>query len=422
MIDPQLTLLPQIEANGMMHMAGFFPSVPTQVNFEMAFAPVDGRWRLFALSVSFGQAAPPPRPQPPPAAAPKPATAGLTKPDRPEWSRRLVAAGSRRTASTPTRSKRRHRHMLPASALKSMRVMFATPCYISAVTMNYVASIFSLTLDSAHLGLPCILHLHSESLIPRGRNKIVIKFLSEDFTHLFWINSDIAFSSQSVFRLLLADRDVAAGVYPMKNFKWPAEGLPAGMTQQQFEVAYTEYPFNPIEHGKTKVSQYADSDGFVEVAEAPTGFMVIKRQVFLAMMKHYPELNYVPDGPPNHPQAHLHWRFFDCMVDPDSGRYLSEDLRLLPALARHGRQDLGRSRLQAHASRPAYVQGRSRRKPARAGALVRLHPRMEFGARMERSEMRGDLAARHDPGFRHSAPKTHVNAFKALSRLRRLRM
>ena len=32
-IDPQLNLLPQIEANGLMHMAGFFPSVPTQVNF-----------------------------------------------------------------------------------------------------------------------------------------------------------------------------------------------------------------------------------------------------------------------------------------------------------------------------------------------------------------------------------------------------
>jgi hypothetical protein len=29
--------------------------------------------------------------------------------------------------------------MLPDSALKSMRVMFATPCYISGVSMNYVA-------------------------------------------------------------------------------------------------------------------------------------------------------------------------------------------------------------------------------------------------------------------------------------------
>jgi hypothetical protein len=117
--------------------------------------------------------------------------------------------------------------MLPVSALKSMRVMFATPCYISAVTMNYVASIFSMALDSAHLGLPCVLHLHSESLIPRGRNKMVIKFLSEEFTHLFWIDSDIAFNPQSVFRLLLADRDIAAGVYPMKTFNWPAEGVPA---------------------------------------------------------------------------------------------------------------------------------------------------------------------------------------------------
>jgi hypothetical protein len=72
-IDPQLTLLPQIEANGMMHMAGFFPSVSTQVNFELAYAPVDRQWRLFDLSVSLGPAAPvpPPSPEPPPTAAPE---------------------------------------------------------------------------------------------------------------------------------------------------------------------------------------------------------------------------------------------------------------------------------------------------------------------------------------------------------------
>ena len=66
-IDPQLTLLPQIEPNGLMRMAGLFPSVPSQVNFELAFAPVNGQWRLFGISVSIGQAAPtapsPPAPQ-----------------------------------------------------------------------------------------------------------------------------------------------------------------------------------------------------------------------------------------------------------------------------------------------------------------------------------------------------------------------
>lgn len=76
-LDPQLNLLPQIEANGLMHMAGFFPSVPTQVNFDLAFAPVNGQWRLFGLSVSIGQMAPAaPTPPEPPVAQKQPLANG----------------------------------------------------------------------------------------------------------------------------------------------------------------------------------------------------------------------------------------------------------------------------------------------------------------------------------------------------------
>jgi hypothetical protein len=71
-IDPQLSLLPQIEANGLMHMAGSFPSVPTQVNFDLSFAPVDGQWRLFGISVSIGQMTPAAPVPPEPAAEQKP--------------------------------------------------------------------------------------------------------------------------------------------------------------------------------------------------------------------------------------------------------------------------------------------------------------------------------------------------------------
>jgi hypothetical protein len=70
-IDPQLNLLPQIDANGLMRMAGFFPSVLSQVNFELVFSPVNGQWRLFGLSVTVGQSAPaaPAAPEPTPPAA-----------------------------------------------------------------------------------------------------------------------------------------------------------------------------------------------------------------------------------------------------------------------------------------------------------------------------------------------------------------
>ena len=95
-IDPQLNLLPQIEPNGLMHMAGFFPSVPSQVNFDLSFAPVSRQWRLFGISVSIGQSGPavppPPAAQKPPsplAAAKQPAEkpakpgAGKSAPSRP---------------------------------------------------------------------------------------------------------------------------------------------------------------------------------------------------------------------------------------------------------------------------------------------------------------------------------------------------
>lgn len=57
-LDPQLTTLPTIGQNGMMRMAGFFPSVPLQINFELLFAPVEGRWRLYGIGLNVGQAAP----------------------------------------------------------------------------------------------------------------------------------------------------------------------------------------------------------------------------------------------------------------------------------------------------------------------------------------------------------------------------
>lgn len=70
-IDPQLSLLPQIEPNGLLHMAGFFPSVPSQVNFELLFAPLEGQWRVIGVSLSVGQSSPiaPPAPEVPPGKA-----------------------------------------------------------------------------------------------------------------------------------------------------------------------------------------------------------------------------------------------------------------------------------------------------------------------------------------------------------------
>jgi hypothetical protein len=52
--------------------------------------------------------------------------------------------------------------------------------------------------------------------------------------------------------------------------------------------------------------------------------MLIKRGVFDRLKAAYPELRYTPDMLDSIGVEH-YYRFFDVMVDPVSGRYLSED-------------------------------------------------------------------------------------------------
>jgi hypothetical protein len=59
-LEPQLLVMPEVYSNGVMRMAGFFPSVPMQVYFDVQFIPVQGQWRLVAISVDVGNSTPAP--------------------------------------------------------------------------------------------------------------------------------------------------------------------------------------------------------------------------------------------------------------------------------------------------------------------------------------------------------------------------
>ncbi|TCP95317.1 hypothetical protein EDC44_1098 [Cricetibacter osteomyelitidis] len=217
--------------------------------------------------------------------------------------------------------------MLPESALCEMFPLIVTPSHDGKYFHNYTISLISLISEANRLGMPLqVLLQRGESLITRARNNCVAQFLeNKAWTHLFWIDSDIGFSPMAFFRLLLADRDIAAGIYPLKKEDWPAQGLPKGMTQADFEAHYTHYTVNAHTADENGILQLnVDNDGFMNVDEAPTGFMVIKRQVFEKMIEAYPNLAYVSDSDYSKP-GEIRYRLFDCAVDPISKRYLSED-------------------------------------------------------------------------------------------------
>ena len=64
-------------------------------------------------------------------------------------------------------------------------------------------------------------------------------------------------------------------------------------------------------------------NGFVEVLDGPTGFMLIKRSVFEEMEQKFPELMCKNDH--QNRDFDDYCALFDCMIDPESRRYLSED-------------------------------------------------------------------------------------------------
>src|SRR5262245_27573544 len=54
-IAPQLTEPPGLDQQkNMLRLKGYFPGQPVQINFEVLYQAVNGRWRLFGLSVQPG--------------------------------------------------------------------------------------------------------------------------------------------------------------------------------------------------------------------------------------------------------------------------------------------------------------------------------------------------------------------------------
>jgi hypothetical protein len=50
-IPPEVSEAPSIDGQGLLHLAGFFPTEPLRVNFNMQFQSEKGRWKPYTISV-----------------------------------------------------------------------------------------------------------------------------------------------------------------------------------------------------------------------------------------------------------------------------------------------------------------------------------------------------------------------------------
>lgn len=222
---------------------------------------------------------------------------------------------------------------VPIEELRQKKLFVATPMYGGQCAGIFTRSIADLSALCTHYGIQLRFYfLFNESLITRARNYCVDEFLRSGDTHLMFIDSDIGFNPHDVLALLALQTDdspydVIAGPYPKKTISWEKIKMAvdkgfADDDPRELEKFVGDYVFNP-KGGQATIK----IDEPVEVMEAGTGFMMIRRSTFEKYEQAYPELTYRPD----HVRTeHFDGQreimaYFDCIIDPQSKRYLSED-------------------------------------------------------------------------------------------------
>ena len=217
--------------------------------------------------------------------------------------------------------------------LRKRKLFLATPMYGGQCAGMYTRSIADLAALCAKYQIPLQLYfLFNESLITRARNYCADEFLRSDATHMIFLDSDIGFNPQDVIALLAlqddeSDYDVIGAPYPKKCISWEKvkQAVDKGIADEDpnvLEKYVGDYVFNP--KGNQKEIPIGQP---VEVREIGTGFMMIRRKTFERYAEAFPTLSYKPD--------HIRtaafdgsreiMAFFDCIIDPESKRYLSED-------------------------------------------------------------------------------------------------
>jgi hypothetical protein len=202
-------------------------------------------------------------------------------------------------------------------------VIIATPCFGGMLSQVYVQSLIALMRYAPDHGFDIdFLLLGNDALITRCRNTIISEFLKHDrATHLLFVDSDIAFRPEHVERLLRADKELAAGLYPIKMLDW---NNAAAQPQENLETV-EELALHYV--GRVCGDDREWDGPFVTAEYAGTGFMMIQRTLVERMIAAYPELCYsgIHAWPRPAPTPSTQYALFECMIDPDNHSYLSED-------------------------------------------------------------------------------------------------
>jgi len=223
------------------------------------------------------------------------------------------------------------------------KLFILTPCYGSMCHVNYMCALIK-TIDVFRLyNFP--LHIEfckNDSLVSRARNNLIAKAMNDpETTHIMFIDSDITWDPMDIFKLILSEKSLVGGIYPMKHYFWdklvPKPGDESTPVEKMINIKNENMYLsniisdaNMIQHNLLKYNMNYVSNtvqihkNLLEARHIATGFMMIERSLIEKMMVEYSSTKYVDDVCfLNEEENKYAYALFDCGIE--EGHYFSED-------------------------------------------------------------------------------------------------
>jgi hypothetical protein len=201
-----------------------------------------------------------------------------------------------------------------------IQLFVATPCFGGLVTATYSASVLKLDRACTAKGITLECRFGAgDAMITRARAELVASFLETPATHILFIDADIGFEPEQVFRLLDFNADVTAAAYPLKYLDWDKIKRAADASRPNLATAALNYVL--MWHG----GQVTVKNGFARVRFAAGGFLLARRSAIERLCNAHPELAYRHVHLTDKTTKSTRVALFDPIIDKDTGEYLSED-------------------------------------------------------------------------------------------------
>ena len=221
-------------------------------------------------------------------------------------------------------------------ATRNPRLIILTPCYGSLCYVNYVTCLIHTLQLFKEIGFPVKVEFcRNDSLVSRARNNLIAKAMHDPTsTHFMFIDSDIAWNPVDILRLIMADKPLVGGIYPIKHYNWDKlknenvqQWLANKKNSQVNDMCSDEQYIQSklLRFNMNNISNVLEiENNLTKVKHLATGFMLIQRNVIEKMELAFPSTKYTDDVGFLHGDENKHaYALFDCGVE--EGHYFSED-------------------------------------------------------------------------------------------------